>query len=68
MTAIDMGKAGELFKQAGKIVTEDCPILYLGDEKAVMLLNKSFKGYTPNPAYKDIVFFYDCYREKEAIE
>lgn len=52
-----------IFKQIGEIVAEDCIIIPEGDQKSVMILSKSFKGYEPNSAYIDTVFFYDCYRE-----
>lgn len=52
-----------IFQQIGEILAEDCIIIPEGDQKSIMILNKSFKGFVPNPAYIDTVFFYDCYRE-----
>jgi len=52
-----------IFKQIGEIVANDCVIIPEGDQKSVMILSKSFKGFVPNSAYIDTVFFYDCYRD-----
>jgi peptide/nickel transport system substrate-binding protein len=62
LTATDQDAAAELYRAIGKTVAEDCIILYQGDETGTMILNAAFKGYRPNEAYKDVIFFYDCFR------
>ena len=63
LTGIDIEKAGELYLEISKIVAEDCPIIYMGDEQGVVFTQNTFKGLVPDPAYKDVIFLYDCYRE-----
>jgi peptide/nickel transport system substrate-binding protein len=64
LSATDREGAIKVFREAGKIIQDDCAFIPEGDQKSIMLLNKTFKGYVPNPAYIDTVFFYDCYRGK----
>lgn len=64
ITSTDRERATELFLKAGQMLREDCPILYMGDEKLIAVLSKGFRGFVSNPAYTNIVFFYDCYREE----
>ncbi len=52
-----------IFNQIGEIIAKDCIIIPEGDQKSIMILSKSFKGFVPNSAYIDTVFFYDCYRD-----
>lgn len=64
VAASDREASLPIFKQIGDIVARDCIIIPEGDQKSVIILNKNFKGYVPNSAYIDTVFFYDCYREE----
>lgn len=64
LTGIDIDQAADLYREIGKRVAEDCPMIYMGDEQGIVFTQNSFKGFVPNPAYKDVIFFYDCYREK----
>jgi len=61
--AINRDSSLPIFKNIGEIVADDCIIIPEGDQKSIMILSKTFKGYVPNSAYIDTVFFYDCYRD-----
>jgi peptide/nickel transport system substrate-binding protein len=63
LTAIDRERAAALYREIGEIVADDCIAIYQGDERGTILFNSRFKGFTPNAAYKDVIFFYDCHRE-----
>lgn len=63
-SGIDMTKAEELFIKAQEILTEEAPAIFVYDKQYIKIFNKSLKGYKDNPAYPNVVFFYETYREK----
>lgn len=63
VSGIDRARSEELFKAIGEKVAEECITINLGDDKSVMVLNESFKGFKANPAYESVIFMYHCYRE-----
>lgn len=60
----DRDEAVKFYIEAQKILVEDVPEIFVCDRKDIFFLNKSFKGFKDNPAYTNVVFFYDTYREK----
>ncbi|MBC7340673.1 MAG: ABC transporter substrate-binding protein [Firmicutes bacterium] len=62
---VDRARAIELYRQVQEIIMDDAPQLCLYDRKSVFALRTSLKGFRPNPAYQDVAFFYNCYREGE---
>jgi peptide/nickel transport system substrate-binding protein len=63
-SGIDKDKATKTYIKAQEILIEDAPVIYIYDKKNVSFLNKTFKGFKDNPAYPNVVFFYDTHREK----
>jgi len=63
-SGMDRNKSTNTYIEAQKILVEDVPEIFVSDIKNVFYLNKTFKGYKDNPAYPQVVFFYDTYREK----
>ncbi|RNB81208.1 ABC transporter substrate-binding protein [Brevibacillus fluminis] len=63
VSGINREKAIALYKQAQEILIKDVPGISLYDLKYERVLLPNFKGYVDNPAYPNVVFFYDTYRE-----
>ena len=63
-SGIDKNKANKIYIDAQNILVEDAPSIFVFDYESIYFLNKTFKGLKYNPAYCDVVFFYDTYREK----
>lgn len=63
-SGIDRDKATKTYIEAQDILMEDAPVVYIYDKKNVFFLNKTFQGFKDNPAYPNVIFFYDTYREK----
>jgi len=63
-SGIDKDKATKTYIEAQEILMEDAPVVYIYDMKSIYFLNKTFQGFKDNPAYTDVVFFYDTYRKK----
>jgi len=63
MSAIDAEKAADMYRDVEKLVSDEALTIYQGDEKSIYIVNKTFKGFVPNPAYQGVVFFYETYRE-----
>jgi len=59
----DPQKALELYREAQEILVEDAPAIFLYETKTAIVKRKSLKGFKYNPAYTDVVFFYECYKE-----
>ena len=62
-SGIDRQKAAQTYIDAQKILIDQAVAVFPFDEKYTFVLNKSFKGFVPNPSYAHVVWFYDCYRE-----
>ncbi len=56
-------KATRLIFQAQKYLLDEAVSIFIYDQKSVWAFQKSFKGFQNNPAYQNVVFFYDTYRE-----
>jgi len=63
LTATDREKAEEVFVKAQEDVIENAYTMFMYDKQVVWVQNASFKGHKGNPAYPNVVFFYDTYRE-----
>ncbi len=63
IAGVDREKAIDLYKQAQEILVEEAPGLSLYDKKYVRIINNSLGGYVDNPAYPNVVFFYDTFKQ-----
>lgn len=63
LSGSDRPQAIQLFGQAQQLLTSDAASLFIYDQKYVRAIRSNFKGYTDNPAYPHVVFFYNTYRE-----
>ena len=63
-SGVDRNKATKTYIDAQNILVEDAPVVFIYDKKNIYCLNKTFQGFKDNPAYANVVFFYDTYREK----
>jgi len=63
-SGVDRDKAAKTYIKAQEKLLEDAPAVFIYDKKNVFFLNKNFKGFKDNPAYPNVVFFYEVYREK----
>ncbi|MGO0063551.1 ABC transporter substrate-binding protein [Brevibacillus fluminis] len=63
VAGVDRNKAIALYKQAQEILIDQVPGLSVYDVEYVRVRSAKFKGYIDNPAYPNVVFFYDTYRE-----
>ena len=63
-SGVDRDKAIETYFKAQEILIEDAPAIYAYDLNRLYVLNKTFQGFKDNPAYPNVIFFYDTYREK----
>jgi peptide/nickel transport system substrate-binding protein len=63
-SGIDRNKATKTYIDAQNILVEDAPVVFAYDKENIYFLNKTFQGFKNNPAYANVVFFYDTYREK----
>lgn len=59
ISGTDKYAATKLFRQAQQILLNDVPALFLADLKRVFVTQKRIKGFSPNPAYPNVVFFYE---------
>ena len=57
--------AEELFIEAQEIIIEDCPSIFIYDQRDVFVVNPTFDGFEYNPSYPNTIFFYECYRGEE---
>lgn len=63
LAASDREKAVEEFARAQEILVQDAPAVFIYDQKYVRPIRTSFGGYVDNPAYPNVVFFYETYRK-----
>jgi len=63
LSADNIEKASQLFVDAQKIIVDEAPAVFQYDKVVVWAMNSTFKGHIPNPAYPNVVFFYNTYRE-----
>ncbi len=55
----DMQKALSLYHQAEEILMEDSPALFFYSPDDIYVLSKTVTGFTDNPGYPQVVFFYE---------
>lgn len=63
LAATDREQAAALYRQADEILFRDVPVIPVYDIQYARVKKKSLKGYVDNPAYPNVVFWYDVYRE-----
>jgi peptide/nickel transport system substrate-binding protein len=56
-------KATRLIIQAQQYLLDEAVSIFVYDRKNIGAFQKTFKGFQNNPAYQDVVFFYDTYRD-----
>jgi len=61
---LDRDEAVTMYAEAQNILMEDVPGLTIVDRENVRAMRASLKGYVDNPAYADVVFWYNCWREE----
>lgn len=55
----DPKRAEQLYRMVETILRRDVPAVPLYQINDVYVVHRSVKGFTPNPAYPNVVFFYD---------
>ena len=60
----DKDLAAKISVDIQRILVEEAPAIFAFDKQYAKATHSSFKGYKENPAYANVVFFYDTYREK----
>ncbi|ADU52030.1 extracellular solute-binding protein family 5 [Thermaerobacter marianensis DSM 12885] len=63
VAATDRDRAVALYRQADQILFDDVPVIPIYDLQYARVKKRSLKGYVDNPAYPNVVFWYDVYRE-----
>lgn len=63
LAGVDRDAAAKKYVEAQKILIDDAPAVFAFDRKTAFVLNKSFQGFASNPAYAQVVWFYDAHRE-----
>ncbi|MGI6425684.1 MAG: ABC transporter substrate-binding protein [Tepidanaerobacteraceae bacterium] len=62
-SGIDIEKSEEMFVKAQEIMVEEAPAIFAYDKQYIKIYNKDIKGYVDNPAFPNVVFFYELYQE-----
>jgi peptide/nickel transport system substrate-binding protein len=62
VSATDRPFAEEIYSWAQEIIIEDCPSIFIYDQRDVFVISDTFEGFNYNPSYPNTVFFYECYR------
>ncbi|MBX6723934.1 MAG: ABC transporter substrate-binding protein, partial [Dactylosporangium sp.] len=63
LAATDRDQAVALFGQAQEQLMKDNPAVFIYDQSYVRPVAASLSGYVDNPAYPNVVFFYDLTRK-----
>ena len=58
----DVDAAIEMFRDAQGLIIEDHAAVFMLDVPGVSVIRADISGYTPNPAYANVVWFYDLRR------
>ena len=58
----DTAAAAEMFREAQQILVDDDVAVFMLDVPAVSVVRSDIEGYVPNPAYANVVWFYDLRR------
>lgn len=62
VSGTDTDTAVDMFRQAQEILIEDNVAVFMLDVPSVSVIRADITGYTPNPAYEKVVWFYDLRR------
>lgn len=62
-SGIDRDKATELYQEIGEFITEEAISTFVGDFKSRYVIRNNLKNFGDDPAYPNVLFFYDFYRE-----
>ncbi len=62
VSGTDTDAAIDMFRQAQQILIEDDVAVFMLDVPSVSVIRADITGYTPNPAYEKVVWFYDLRR------
>ncbi len=63
MAGVDKNKAEQMYIDAQKMLIEEAPSLFTFVKRGIFITKNSFKGVNINPAYEQVVFFYDTFME-----
>jgi peptide/nickel transport system substrate-binding protein len=61
--ATDREKASELYQKAGNIISDDAVSTFVNDTQSIYVIRSNLKNFNDDPAYPQVLFFYDFYRE-----
>ena len=61
LSGIDRNAGASAFIEAQKIIMQDAAAIPIFDQQYVRIYRDNFKGYKDNPAYSNVVFFYETY-------
>lgn len=61
-SAFDRNAAKEIWDKVQMKYIDDCPGIFLYDKNTVFATSKTLQGFEYDPAYNNIVYFYNCYR------
>lgn len=61
LSGTDRAAAERMFIEAQQILMEDAVTIPIFDMKNTLVHRANFKGFVDNPAYPNVVFFYDTY-------
>lgn len=64
-SATDREKAAEMYVEAQKMLVDEAASIFTVDIPVNFVVNSTLQGFTPNPTYFEVVYFYDTYRAKE---
>jgi len=59
----DREKALSMYIEAQQKLIEDAPSIFFFDQEYARAKRTALRGYVDNPAYANVVFWYNCYRE-----
>jgi peptide/nickel transport system substrate-binding protein len=62
VSGVSIEEATQKFIDAQKIIVEDAPAIFIYCDDYVRPYRKTLLGYKDNPAYPNVVFFYDTHR------
>ena len=62
VSGTDTDAAVDMFRQAQQILIDDDVAVFMLDVPSVSVIRADIGGYTPNPAYEKVVWFYDLRR------
>lgn len=64
MAGVDRDEAIRIYTEAQEIVIEEAVSLFIYDQEYVRVMRTNFKGFEDNPVYPNVVYLYNCYRER----